>query len=557
MLKRMNSSELDCVKFIIIMSSKAEKTSQHSHQQPRLSIFFRNPLLLKIVAWLGSLSFIGSTGVVWADLKPISTSQTEAQALVKVSVSASAGTSVVKPEDRQIYGPYLPLAPKQSPVRVTPDRLPNREVPMAVAPASASILPTGTIVRPQHTDLLTADNSTVGVNGSASEQKFAEEFINIPVPAPLRTTIPPQAREIVNMTRSQVQPSYASPQSTIGQSVPGTSIQTKSRPEQSINSYQTVPVVANLPTLRPTSGQVGRSGASISTPASNGLPSATTSGSGSRMGSQRTSLSTQNIPVAGIKPIVVTPMKPPLTAGRSVPQLELRSSATIASTPIRLEDSIEISVPTPRTQRIEVQPVAQLPQITGTKAVPTVPVIPSVRPAGVDTGASRPVAFVSSGINESSSQLIYPLSSPAPTTSSFGWRTHPITGSRRFHSGIDIGAPMGAPVVAAGPGMIVSSGWLGGYGKAIVIQHNGIQQTLYGHLSEVFVQPGQRIEQGMVIGRVGSTGNSTGPHLHFETRVSTADGWVAVDPSEDIKYALDNLRRSMPFAQRDLPPGYN
>jgi murein DD-endopeptidase MepM/ murein hydrolase activator NlpD len=199
-----------------------------------------------------------------------------------------------------------------------------------------------------------------------------------------------------------------------------------------------------------------------------------------------------------------------------------------------------------------VQAVARLPQLNG-KPVPTVPAIPTVHPGS----QSKPVAFINTGTNEFTSELIYPLSSPAPTTSSFGWRTHPITGSRRFHSGVDIGAPMGAPVVAAGSGTIVSAGWLGGYGKAIVIQHNGVQQTLYGHLSEVFVQPGQRIEQGTVIGRVGSTGNSTGPHLHFEARVSTADGWVAVDPGEDIKYALDNLRRSMPFAQRDLPPGIN
>ena len=113
---------------------------------------------------------------------------------------------------------------------------------------------------------------------------------------------------------------------------------------------------------------------------------------------------------------------------------------------------------------------------------------------------------------------------------------------------------MGAPVVATGSGTIVSAGWLGGYGKAIVIQHNGVQQTLYGHLSEVFVQPGQQIEQGTVIGRVGSSGNSTGPHLHFETRSATADGWIAVDPGAQVEYALDNLRRSMPFAQRELPP---
>jgi murein DD-endopeptidase MepM/ murein hydrolase activator NlpD len=515
------------------MSSKAEKTSHHSHQQPRLSIFFRNPLLLKIVAWLGSLSFIGSTGVVWADLKPISTSRTETQALIQAS--AAAGTNAAEQKERETYGPYLPVTVQQSPAQVTPDRLPNREVPVAVAPASASILPTGTIARPQHTDLLTADNYTVGVTRSDSGREIAEEFINIPVPAPLRTTIPNRTREVVKITGSQIQPSYVRPPAAIGQSVPTTSIQAKSRSGQSVNSYQSIPTVAKLPATQSTSPRVGRAGTSLPT-----------------------SISHQATPLAGLKPTVVAPMKPPVTVVRSTPQVELKSSMTVALAPAQPELSIEISVPQPRTQRIEVQSVARLPQITEMKPVPTVPAIPSVRPSAVAASQqSKPIAFVNTDANEFSSQLIYPLSSPVPTTSSFGWRTHPITGSRRFHSGVDLGAPMGAPVVAAGSGIVMSSGWFGGYGKAIVIQHNGVQQTLYGHLSEVFVQPGQRIEQGTVIGRVGSTGNSTGPHLHFETRVATADGWVAVDPGDDIKYALDNLRRSMPFAQRDLPPGIN
>ena len=129
-----------------------------------------------------------------------------------------------------------------------------------------------------------------------------------------------------------------------------------------------------------------------------------------------------------------------------------------------------------------------------------------------------------------------------------------MTGTRRFHSGVDIGAPMGAPVVATVSGTIVSAGWNGGYGKAIVIQH-GTQQTLYGHLSVISVQAGQSIDQGTIIGSVGSTGNSTGPHLHFEERVSTDRGWVAVDPGDEIKYALDVLKRSDPYAQKDLPAG--
>jgi murein DD-endopeptidase MepM/ murein hydrolase activator NlpD len=190
--------------------------------------------------------------------------------------------------------------------------------------------------------------------------------------------------------------------------------------------------------------------------------------------------------------------------------------------------------------------------------VPSVAAIPVVRPAAANS-QSKPLALANTPAanNEFDSTFIYPLTNPAPVTSKFGWRAHPITGSRRFHAGVDIGAPMGAPVVATGSGTIVSAGWNGGYGKAVVIEHNGVQQTLYGHLSEVFVQPGQQIEQGTVIGRVGSTGNSTGPHLHFETRKATADGWVAVDPRAEVEYALANLRRSMPFAQRDSEPGFN
>jgi murein DD-endopeptidase MepM/ murein hydrolase activator NlpD len=520
------------------MSSKAEKTSHHSYQQPRLSIFFRNPLLLKIVAWLGSLSFIGSAGIVWADLQPISTATVEAQAVADASVPMTGNSTRLA--NREVYGPYLPVTQPPA-VRVTPNsaartqQLPNREVPVAVTPGSAAILPTGTIVRPQHTDILTADNYTVGVSGSTSALQYPEEFINIPIPAPLSTTIPSQVREVAAQTRSQVRPNYLNPQSAIGQSVPTTSIQPKSPSAQSGNAYRSVPEVANLPTLTSISPRSG----SVSSIA----PTSSVSAAG------RTHLNP-------VRTTVLTPMNPvPTTSRTAIPSAPI---AKISSVPAPAQDSIEIAVPAPRTQRIEVQPVARLPQITVGKVVPTVSAIPIVRPATVGTTAnSQPIAFVNPGDNQSSLQLIYPLTSPVATTSGFGWRTHPITGSRRFHSGVDLGAPMGAPVVATGSGIVISSGWLGGYGKAIVIQHNGIQQTLYGHLSEVFVQPGQRIEQGMAIGRVGSTGNSTGPHLHFETRVSTADGWVAVDPGEEIKYAVDNLRRSMPFAQRELAPGIN
>lgn len=126
--------------------------------------------------------------------------------------------------------------------------------------------------------------------------------------------------------------------------------------------------------------------------------------------------------------------------------------------------------------------------------------------------------------------MIFPLSVPAPITSLFGWRIHPITGNRRFHAGTDIGAPTGTPIVAAAKGQVQTANWRGGYGLTVTINHTSAQQTLYGHMSEILVRPGQWVEPGTVIGLVGSTGNSTGPHLHFEVRHLTRNGWVAVDP---------------------------
>ena len=139
------------------------------------------------------------------------------------------------------------------------------------------------------------------------------------------------------------------------------------------------------------------------------------------------------------------------------------------------------------------------------------------------------------------SGIVFPLSVAAPITSLFGWRVHPITGDRRFHAGTDLGAPTGTPILAAAKGQVESANWLGGYGLAVVINHSSAQQSLYGHMSEIFVQPGQWVEPGTVIGRVGSTGNSTGPHLHFEVRHLTQNGWVAVDPGVQLQGGLSQL----------------
>lgn len=103
-------------------------------------------------------------------------------------------------------------------------------------------------------------------------------------------------------------------------------------------------------------------------------------------------------------------------------------------------------------------------------------------------------------------------------TSRFGSRIHPLFGRRHLHTGLDIAAPRGTPVRAAASGVVLFAGWYGGYGKLVVLDHGQGLSTLYGHLSVVGVAVGQRVARNQVIGRVGSTGYSTGPHLHFEVR---------------------------------------
>jgi murein DD-endopeptidase MepM/ murein hydrolase activator NlpD len=111
-------------------------------------------------------------------------------------------------------------------------------------------------------------------------------------------------------------------------------------------------------------------------------------------------------------------------------------------------------------------------------------------------------------------------------TSSFGMRNHPVLGGRRAHSGVDLGAPVGTPVHATADGVVSRASWFGGYGLFISIEHGGDLQTRYGHMSRLNVAEGQTVRKGDVIGFVGSTGRSTGPHLHYEVRVDGA----AVNP---------------------------
>ena len=117
-----------------------------------------------------------------------------------------------------------------------------------------------------------------------------------------------------------------------------------------------------------------------------------------------------------------------------------------------------------------------------------------------------------------------------PITSPFGYRNDPVLGGNRLHAGVDIGASSGTPIKAAGDGVVVIAGWNGGYGNFTLIDHGGGLATGYGHQSSIGVRVGQHVSTGEVIGNVGSTGASTGPHLHWEVRVNGTPvdpmGWV-------------------------------
>lgn len=171
--------------------------------------------------------------------------------------------------------------------------------------------------------------------------------------------------------------------------------------------------------------------------------------------------------------------------------------------------------------------------------------------AQLEAQVTRNIATMPFGrIGNGDRGLIFPVSVPAPISSFFGFRMHPIAQTQRLHTGTDIAAPYGTPVLAAFSGEVIESSDLGGYGLTVVLSHNdGTSETLYAHMSELLVNVGDDVKQGDPIGRVGSTGFSTGPHLHFEVKQMTDMGWVYLDANRQLEVALERLIDSSQLAQ--------
>ena len=150
-------------------------------------------------------------------------------------------------------------------------------------------------------------------------------------------------------------------------------------------------------------------------------------------------------------------------------------------------------------------------------------------PSAIGTHAGDAAATTSDSVDSEELPTIgFAMPVAGRFSSSFGLRSDPFTGELREHGGVDIAAAAGTPVAAAAAGKVTYSGWLGSFGRVVILEHQDGYKSIYGHLSETDVLAGQELVAGQPLGKVGSTGRSTGPHLHFEV----ARNGVKLDPGQ-------------------------
>lgn len=180
------------------------------------------------------------------------------------------------------------------------------------------------------------------------------------------------------------------------------------------------------------------------------------------------------------------------------------------------------------------------------EAVPALAAVAEAQAQVSMSGMSNAVASSVAGFRAPRSRVSIPSRMPLAgltLTSDYGMRMHPVTGRRAAHKGVDLAAPVGTPIYATANGTVSKAAWFSSYGLYVSIEHGGQLQTRYAHMSRLNVAEGQYVNKGDVIGYVGSTGRSTGPHLHYEVRIDGA----AVNPipymnGEHLANAEDDAR---------------
>jgi len=252
-----------------------------------------------------------------------------------------------------------------------------------------------------------------------------------------------------------------------------------------------------------------------------------------------TELTQPLVPVAVIAdllpvPATALPVETATQPSKSEPQKQL----TAETTPLPLAQAPTVTAAVEAVAGRGTEPPTTYKELAPGVYVPAEYVQPTQPLQPTLAAASQ--AVLALGTVSQSETPRYPLLQVATVTSPFGARWG------RLHAGVDLGVPAGTPVVASLSGQVVSADWNGGYGNCVVLRHrDGTIQTLYGHLSRLAVQTGQMVQQGQIIGWSGSTGYSTGPHLHFELRQLTQLGWQAVDINTITAAASQSLTQGV------------
>lgn len=176
-------------------------------------------------------------------------------------------------------------------------------------------------------------------------------------------------------------------------------------------------------------------------------------------------------------------------------------------------------------------------EINGCQSTPRLVFIPSRRPSNQSDEISTASTNNSTSNSTSTRFAVYPLTEEATIALPYGWQNNPKNGEVFFHSGIDLLAPLGTSVQATGDGTVAFAGTQGSYGNLVIINHGKGIQTRYAQLETIKVYSGQKVQQGDILGTVGTTGKPTSPqpHLHFEVRTSSDLGWKALNPQDYLK----------------------
>ncbi|MGQ4648769.1 peptidoglycan DD-metalloendopeptidase family protein [Lyngbya aestuarii] len=495
------------------MSSESEIRKETSSGGTLLGIFYRNPRLFLGVGAICSLSFL-SNGIVVAQTE----SSTDKVAPPTTSATATAPLATPKP----------PAAPQSFVVPETSVPLPARVVAPPVAKKTAPAVPV--VSAPVHSPAAKKPSASTPGSRTAAAPVHSPAAKKPSVNIPVRVAGPPPSNAVGK--KPVIAPNISAP-----------STSTIAQPPKVILNPDQIQETAKTP-VAPRGNFIDRTNYAAGNNTRNSKPTvvlserstgcSTVSSNGQLAsgvcGSAAPSHQTANSRTGSSS-------KPRQVALARLTKAQASAPTSVKSAPLR---ALKKARPTRQLTAARSQSKAY--SVRGT-----------LKPADLAylQFARRPLGI----FGDQKPSFIFPLVIPASITSSFGWRLHPMFGYYHFHSGTDMAAAQGTAVIAVAPGKVETANFLGGYGLAVILRHEQeTQESLYGHLSEVFVQPGEWVEQGTVIGRVGSTGNSTGPHLHFEWRHRTSEGWVAVDAGAHLEYSMAQFIEALKLVQNNTQP---